>query len=100
MGSFGPRRIDPEYPAAVLGNNILGQFGMMGRIGESVRENAGLAYYASTGLNAWIEGGSWEIAAGVDPDNLKRRSTSSRTKSSGSWTNRSARKSWKTASPP
>ena len=72
MGGFGPRRIDPDYLTASLGNNILGQFGLMGRIGESVRENAGLAYYASTGLNAWIEGGSWEITAGVDPANLPK----------------------------
>jgi zinc protease len=72
MGGLGPRRIDPDYLVASLGNNILGQFGMMGRIGESVRENAGLAYYAAAGLNAWTEGGSWEISAGVDPANLER----------------------------
>jgi zinc protease len=70
MGTRGPRRTDENYLTASVGNNILGQFGMMGRIGESVRENAGLAYYASTGLNAWIEGGSWEVSAGVDPNNL------------------------------
>ena len=32
-------------------SDILGQFGMMGRIGESVREKAGLAYYASSSLD-------------------------------------------------
>jgi zinc protease len=29
-----------------------------------------LAYYASTSLNAWRKGGSWEISAGVNPENL------------------------------
>lgn len=72
MGSLGPRRTDSDYFPASLGNNILGQFGMMGRIGDSVREKSGLAYYASTSLNAWISAGSWEISAGVNPNNLER----------------------------
>jgi len=45
---------------------------MMGRIGDVVREQAGLAYYASTSLNAWIDSGSWEVSAGVNPVNLQR----------------------------
>lgn len=72
MGCLGPKRSAPEYLAASLGNNILGQFGMMGRIGEVVREKAGLAYYASTSINAWIEGGSWEVSAGVNPQNIEK----------------------------
>lgn len=72
MGSLGPKRTDPDYFAASLGNNILGQFGMMGRIGDSVREKSGLAYHASTSLNAWISAGSWEISAGINPANLER----------------------------
>ncbi len=72
MGTLGPKRSAPEYLAASLGNNILGQFGMMGRIGDVVREKAGLAYYASTSVNSWIEGGSWEVAAGVNPSNTEK----------------------------
>jgi len=72
MGSIGPQRNAANYLAASIGNNILGQFGMMGRIGQSVRENAGLAYYASTSLNAWIDSGSWEVSAGVNPGNVQR----------------------------
>ena len=72
MGSVGPRRGSPDYMPASLGNNVLGQFGMMGRIGDVVREQAGLAYHASTSLNAWIAAGSWEVSAGVNPANLKR----------------------------
>lgn len=72
MGILGPQRRSPDYLAASLGNNILGQFGMMGRIGDVVREQAGLAYTASTSLNAWICSGSWEVSAGVNPTNLQR----------------------------
>jgi len=72
MGTLGPYRRSPDFMPASLGNNILGQFGMMGRIGDVVRERAGLAYHASTSLNAWIAAGSWEVSAGVNPANLQR----------------------------
>jgi zinc protease len=72
IGTAGPARRAPDYLAANLGNSILGQFGMMGRIGDVVREQAGLAYYASSSLNGGSGPGSWEISAGVDPANVKR----------------------------
>lgn len=72
IGTNAPRRRDPEYMSASLGNNILGQFGMMGRIGDSVREKAGLAYYAYSSLYAGIGPGSWEVSAGVNPMNVER----------------------------
>lgn len=72
MGTLGPQRRSEGFLPASLGNNILGQFGMMGRIGDVVREQAGLAYNASTSLNAWIASGSWEVSAGVNPENLQR----------------------------
>src|SRR6266487_3973320 len=72
IGTNGPRRRDPEYMSASLGNNILGQFGMMGRIGEVVREKSGLAYYAYSCLSAGTGPGSWEVSAGVNPQNVKK----------------------------
>ncbi len=72
IGTLGPHRRSEDYLVASLGNNVLGQFGMMGRIGDVVREREGLAYSASTSLNAWIGGGSWEVSAGVNPANLQR----------------------------
>jgi zinc protease len=72
IGMIGPRRRDPEYISASLGNSVLGQFGMMGRIGEVVREKSGLAYYASSSLNAGTGPGSWEVSAGVNPKNLEK----------------------------
>jgi zinc protease len=45
---------------------------MMGRIGESVRSQAGLAYYAYSSLSSSIGPGPWTVSAGVDPDNLEK----------------------------
>jgi zinc protease len=72
MGTVGPRRTDPDYSAASLGNSVLGQFGMMGRIGEVVRERAGLAYYAYSSLRAGVGPGTWTASAGVNPANTDR----------------------------
>ena len=72
IGTNGPRRRDPDYLSAALGNNILGQFGMMGRIGEVVREKSGLAYYAYSSLSAGTGPGSWEVNAGVNPQNVNK----------------------------
>jgi zinc protease len=46
---------------------------MMGRIGDVVREKSGLAYYAYSSLSAGIGPGSWEVSAGVNPQNVKKR---------------------------
>lgn len=72
VGTAGPPRQSPDYLSASLGNSILGQFGMMGRIGEVVREQAGLAYYASSSLSGGMGPGPWRVLAGVDPDNVDR----------------------------
>jgi zinc protease len=72
IGTIGPRRSDPEYMAASLGNSVLGQFGMMGRIGDVVREKSGLAYYASSSLSAGLGPGSWDVSAGVNPQNVNK----------------------------
>jgi len=72
MGTYGPKRNDLEYLSASLGNNILGQFGLMGRIGEVVREQSGLAYYAYSSLSAGVGPGAWYVSAGVNPTNLEK----------------------------
>ncbi len=71
MGMIGPARRAPDYQAAVLANSILGQFGMMGRIGASVREELGLAYYAYSQLEGGQGPGPWSVAAGVNPANVE-----------------------------
>ena len=72
IGAAGLRRNSPDFLAALLGNSILGQFGTMGRIGEVVREKAGLAYYAGSGLSGGLGPGPWQVSAGVDPENVVR----------------------------
>jgi zinc protease len=72
IGTSGPSRKDPEYIADILGNSALGQFGLGGRIGDVVREKSGLAYYASSTLNAGIGPGSWSVSAGVNPENVQK----------------------------
>ena len=70
MGCLAPSRLSPDFHALRLGNNILGEFGMMGRVGQSVREDSGLAYYAYSSLNLGMGPGSWELIAGVNPRNI------------------------------
>jgi len=72
VGGAGPERRSPDYLSAALGNNILGVFGMMGRVGEAVREKAGLAYYAYSSLSGGVGPGPWYVSAGVDPGNIEQ----------------------------
>jgi zinc protease len=72
LGWVGLRRQDPDFYPAYVANCILGQFGMMGRIGETVRDEQGLAYYAYTALQAGYGPGPWAAIAGVDPDNVEQ----------------------------
>jgi zinc protease len=44
----------------------------MGRIGDIVREQSGLAYYASSSLSAGVGPGTWEVSAGVNPSNVEK----------------------------
>lgn len=72
LGWVGIRRQDPDFLPAYVANCILGQFGMMGRIGEAVRDEQGLAYYAYTALQASHGPGPWAAIAGVDPGNVQQ----------------------------
>lgn len=72
MGAVGPSRFSEDYFAAILGNSVLGQFGMMGRIGDAVREKAGLAYYAYSSLAGGLGPGPWTMLAGVDPGKVEQ----------------------------
>lgn len=72
LGAPGPSRLDPDYLAAALGNNVLGVFGLMGRLGKAVRKQAGLAYHASSHLGGGLGPTPWQIEAGVAPSNVER----------------------------
>ncbi len=72
MGFLGPKRLDDDFMAASLGNSVLGRFGMMGRIGDSVREKSGLAYHAYSSISAGRGPGAWYVSAGVNPSNIEK----------------------------
>ncbi len=72
LGLPGPRRAAPDYLHASLMNTILGVFGMMGRIGHNVREEQGLAYYASSRFHGGLGPGPWLASAGVAPDKVEQ----------------------------
>jgi len=65
-------RSDPRYYAYWLMNNILGQYSLGGRLGESIRERQGMAYYTFSSLDANVIPGPLIIRAGVSPANVER----------------------------
>ena len=70
IGCHAISRHHPDFHPARVANTILGRFGMMGRLGETVREEQGLAYYAYSTLDATSAAGVWLAGAGVNPDNV------------------------------
>ena len=65
-------RLDPRYDAHWMMNNILGQFGLGGRLAENIRERQGMAYYAFSSLDPAAVEAPLLIRAGVDPANVDR----------------------------
>ncbi len=65
-------RLDPTYCSHWVMNNILGQFGLGGRLAENIREKQGMAYYAYSAFDPSLGPGPLVIRAGVDPANVER----------------------------
>ena len=65
-------RLDPRYDAYFVMNNILGQFGLGGRLADNIRERQGMAYYAFSAFDPSVGIGPLIVRAGVDPDNVTR----------------------------
>jgi zinc protease len=72
LGYPGPSRTSPDFLEAAVCNSILGVFGLMGRLGEKVREEKGLAYYSYSRVDGGAGPGPWRIIAGVNPANVER----------------------------
>jgi len=66
------RRADPAFYAYWLMNNILGQYSLGGRLGDSIRERQGMAYYVFSALDANVIAGPMMVRAGVSPANVDR----------------------------
>jgi zinc protease len=65
-------RSDPDYYACTLMNNALGQYGIGGRLGDSIRERQGMAYYVFSSFDANVVEGPLVVRAGVNPANVER----------------------------
>lgn len=65
-------RSDPAYYAYCLMCNTFGQYGMGGRLGSSIRERQGMAYYAFCGFEASLIEGPLIVRAGVSGANVER----------------------------
>ena len=66
------KRDDPSYYGVWIMNNVLGQYGLGGRLGDSIRERQGMAYYAFSSFDANVMEGPLLIRAGVNPANVDR----------------------------
>ncbi len=71
LGLPGPPRSAEDYLDISLANTILGVFGMMGRLGENVRERQGLAYYVFSRLQGGLGPSPWYVSTGVAPDKVE-----------------------------
>jgi len=71
-GFLGVRRSDPEYLSISVMNNALGQYAIGGRLGDSIRERQGMAYYVFSSLDATFGPGPFTIRAGVAAANVEK----------------------------
>ena len=71
-GFTSVRRSDADYYSCWVMNNILGQYAIGGRLGDSIRERQGMAYYVFSALDANVIPGPLTIRAGVSPANVEK----------------------------
>src|SRR5688500_11330191 len=71
-GFIGVKRSDPEFAAISVMNNALGQYAIGGKLGDSIRERQGMAYYVYSSLDATFGPGPFSIRAGVSAANVER----------------------------
>ena len=71
-GVVGIRRSDPAFTIASVMNNALGQYAIGGRLGDSIRERQGMAYYVFSSMDAGFGQGPLMIRAGVSAENVER----------------------------
>ncbi len=69
-----PEGNDTERAAYALdqATEIVGGLGLMGRLGDNVRDRQGLAYYAFARMAEGFGDDLWSVNAGVNPANIER----------------------------
>ena len=66
-----PRR-HADFYALDQATQIVGGMGLMGRLGDNVRDRQGLAYYVYASMQESFGDGLWSVYAGVNPANVER----------------------------
>jgi zinc protease len=71
---------DPDYPALVMGNYILGSGALSSRLGDRIRQKEGLSYGVSSSLAAspWDKRAVLSVTAICNPQNMPRVETAVR----------------------
>ena len=64
------RRSSPDYLAAIMGNNALGQSTLSSRLGLKIRDEMGLTYGISSGFRSGIGDGPFTIGVTVAAQNI------------------------------
>jgi zinc protease len=72
IGGRSLPRNDPRYLALFLANEVLGGRPLLSRLFQRVRERHGLAYHASSEVEAMRWGGYWVARAGTGKDRWKK----------------------------
>jgi zinc protease len=72
FGFPGLARSSPDYHAANVANMIVGVLGLSGRLGDTVRDKQGLAYYIYSSIRAGVGAGPWLVRAGVNPASIDK----------------------------
>ena len=65
------RRSNPDYLAAIIGNNALGHSTLSSRLGLKVRDEMGLTYGISSGFRSGIGDGPFTIGVTVAPQDIE-----------------------------
>jgi zinc protease len=71
---FPMRDDDPDYPALLIGNYILGSGALSSRLGNRIRQQEGLSYSVSSSLtvSSWDQRASLSMMAICNPRNVSR----------------------------
>jgi zinc protease len=72
LGGTSIARDDPRYAAAYLADEVLGGATLLSRLFTRVRSKGGLAYHASSHLEAMKFGGYWVAQAGTGSDRWRK----------------------------
>jgi zinc protease len=72
LGIPGASITDPDYYAMLILNQILGETGRGGRIGNLLKNKEGMAFYAQSRLDGGMAGGPFYLSAGVNAQDVDR----------------------------